>query len=237
MTTLNFRDDVVVKLIDSMGDDGSIAQAARVSTIGENENEYQGLLSRDQGLIGYLMRERHGSPFEHVVMKFYVEAPIFVFREIHRHRMASYNEMSGRYTQLLPEFYVPGDERKLVNIGTSAKPEFGEGSLSQKTIVDWELKRTYVNAWGAYEAMINSGIANEIARLALPVAVYSKMYMTVNLRSAMNFLSLRTQREDARHVSRPQREIEMVAEKVEEIATNLFPVSMGHFNDYGRVAP
>ncbi len=106
---IRFRSDMTVELVKATAHDSDVVFAARVSTAGE-----QSLLdvdadgSRNKGLIGFLMRERHGSPFEHNSMTFYVQAPIFVFREFMRHRIASYNEESGRYRQLDPVFYVPG---------------------------------------------------------------------------------------------------------------------------------
>lgn len=223
-----------VELIDYMGGDESIVQAARVSLKGANDIFD---MEKDAGLINYLMREKHGSPFEHNSLKFYVKAPIFVFREFHRHRMASYNEMSGRYTELLPEFYLPGVERKLVNGGTSSKPKMVEGSDEQywrtvDTMIDF-----YMSSWKVYQKLLNDGVANEVARAVLPLGIMSQMYVTMNLRSAFNFLSLRTQREDAVHISRPQREIEQVAELMEAEIMTLFPVAYSAYQKNGRVAP
>lgn len=221
-----------VKYIEHLGSDQAIAQAARVSTVGENTSlEYAGLLN-------YLMRERHGSPWEMGVVKFYIKAPIFVFREFHRHRMASYNERSGRYSELKDEFWYPTPDRILVNSGTSAKPEFtGEPDIELHELVTDELYHAYSVAWGSYQKLLGEGVANEVARAVLPVGIYSEMYATMNLRSIFNFLSLRTHKPDAVHVSRPQREIEIIAEQMEEIVEGLFPVALETFNKYGRVAP
>lgn len=234
MTEIKIHHDVEVQLIDFMGDDFSIAQAARVSTLGANET-FDG--QKDKGLINYLMKERHGSPFEHVVFKFYVAAPIFVFREFHRHRIASYNEMSGRYTTLPPDFYIPGDDRPLVNVGTSARPEFAEGSAQQRVELSEEMFEVYDRAWKGYQHLLNLGVANEVARMVLPVGIFSQMYVTMNLRGIFNFLSLRTHRSDARHISRPQREIEMVAEKIEIKVADICPIAWEAFQKNGRVAP
>lgn len=221
-----------VKYIEHLGSDQAIAQAARVSTVGENTSlEYAGLLN-------YLMRERHGSPWEMAVVKFYIKAPIFVFREFHRHRMASYNERSGRYSELKDEFWYPTPDRILVNSGSSAKPEFtGEPDTELHSFVVEELQYAYHTAWQAYQSMLSIGVANEVARAVLPVGIYSEMYATMNLRSIFNFLSLRTRKPDAVHVSRPQREIEIIAEQMEGIVQELFPVALETFNKYGRVAP
>ena len=243
----------MVQLIDKMGDDNSIVRSARVSVTGEqladgfprpdeaNDTPFGELdarIKRATGLINYLVREKHGSPFEQNSMTFYVKAPIFVFREFHRHRVGfSYNEMSGRYTKLKPEFWVPGQDRPLVNIGTSAKPEMAPGSVEQWTRQVERMSEVYDLAWAKYEEALEDGIANEVARAVLPVGIYSQMYVTMNLRSAFSFLSLRTHDKEAVHVSRPQREIEDVAREIEKHVAQLFPVSYKCFNDHGRVAP
>ena len=123
--TIEFRSDVTVELVRSSAHDSDVLFAARVSTQGEQTLEAaQGSEDTDaedkraRGLINYLMRDRHGSPFEHNSMTFYVQAPIFVFREFMRHRIASYNEESGRYRELKPVFYVPAPERNLVQVGS-----------------------------------------------------------------------------------------------------------------------
>ena len=237
MTDIIILDDVTVKLIAHMGGDASIVQAARVSVQGENEIVMMEPGARDAGLINYLMREKHGSPFEAVVFKFYVKAPIFVFREFMRHRIASYNEISGRYSKLAPEFYIPNADRKLVNIGTSARPEFAPGTREQVIGTAARLESAYQDAWDAYEWFLEGGIANEVARMILPVGIMSQMYVTMNLRSIFNFLSLRIQDETAVHVSKPQREIEMVAQKMEAEVAKICPIAYKTFIEHGRVAP
>lgn len=236
---ITLLEDVEVQLIDHMGDDLAIVQAARVSTQGENEPEIPewALELPDAGLIGYLMREKHGSPFEHTSLKFYVKGPIFAFREFQRHRIASYNEMSGRYRELPPEFYIPNGERPLVNVGKASKPEFAAGSLEQYELMVDSSIEVYELAWLKYKLMLQAGIANEVARQVLPVGIMSQMYVTMNLRAMFNFLSLRTQRENARHISRPQHEIKLIAEKMDAFTQQLFPVAYEKFELYGRVAP
>lgn len=228
-----------VDLIDHMGNDTAIIKAARVSLKGANEvylkNEELG--RRESGLINYLLREKHGSPFEHTSMTFYVKAPIFVFREFQRHRIASYNEMSGRYTQLPGEFYLPGEERPLINVGTSSKPQMAPGTQEQYDELCSDAMDVYELAWAKYHKMLNDGIANELARIVLPVGIFSQMYVTMNLRGLFNFLSLRTQEEGAVHISRPQYEIEQVAREMEIRASKLFPAAFAAFNENGRVAP
>ena len=177
------------------------------------------------------------SPFEHNSMTFYVHAPIFVFREHMRHRMASYNEESGRYRELRPVFYVPGPERKLVQEGKPGHYTFVDGTAEQHALVDSETRRVCAEAYAAYRRMLDAGVAREVARIVLPVTIYSSMYVTFNARSLMNFLSLRTKREDSRFPSFPQREIEMVAEKMEAEWARLMPLTHAAFEANGRVAP
>jgi thymidylate synthase (FAD) len=192
---------------------------------------------RSKGLINYLMRDRHGSPFEHNSMTFYVQAPIFVFREFQRHRIASYNEESGRYKELSPVFYVPGPDRNLVQIGKTGAYEFLPGSAEQIALVEQESRTASQIAYESYKRMLEAGVAREVARIVLPLNIYSSMYVTMNSRALMNFLSLRTQREGTHFPSFPQREIEMCAEKMEEFWAPLMPYTYEAFNKNGRVAP
>ena len=177
------------------------------------------------------------SPFEHNSMTFFVSAPIFVFREFQRHRIASYNEESGRYRELRPVFYVPGPERKLVQEGKPGHYVFVDGTSEQHDVVVSATQESCRQAYAAYKQMLDVGIAREIARGVLPVATYSSMYVTVNARSLMNFLSLRTKREGSTFPSFPQREIEMVAEQMEAEWARLMPLTHAAFNAAGRVAP
>jgi thymidylate synthase (FAD) len=170
-------------------------------------------------------------------MTFYVQAPIFVFREFMRHRIASYNEESGRYRELRPVFYVPGPDRRLVQIGKAGAYDFVEGTQEQTAVAVEATKRACASSYAAYREMLDAGVAREVARGVLPVATYSSMYVTMNARSLMNFLSLRTKRPDSRFPSYPQREIEMVAEQMEEHWARLMPLTHGAFEANGRVAP
>lgn len=233
-----FRDDVSVELIKSSASDADVIWAARVSTAGEQSMDEIGEdPARSAGLINYLARERHGSPFEHTSMTFFISAPIFVFREFMRHRIASYNEESGRYRELRPVFYVPGKERNLIQIGKTGSYEFVPGTPEQFDITVSAMKDAYVVAYDSYRKMLDAGIAREVARAVLPVATYSSMYVTMNARALMNFLSLRTAREGSHFPSYPQREIEMVAEKMEAEFAKLMPLTYAAFEKSGRVAP
>jgi thymidylate synthase (FAD) len=236
-----FRSDVTVELVRSSASDSDVLFAARVSTQGEQTLESASAgteaTARDMGLINYLMRDRHGSPFEHNSMTFYVQAPIFVFREFMRHRIASYNEESGRYKELSPVFYVPGPERNLVQIGKTGHYEFIPGTAEQTALVEQEARTTSQHAYESYKRMLEAGVAREVARIVLPLNIYSSMYVTMNSRALMNFLSLRTKREGTHFPSFPQREIEMCAEKMEDEWAKLMPFTYEAFNKNGRVAP
>jgi thymidylate synthase (FAD) len=227
---------MTVELIQSMGGDDSVVRSARVSTTSGTTGDIS-LGEREKGLINYLMRDRHGTPFEHNGFTFYVEAPIFVFREFMRHRIASYNEESGRYKELSPVFYVPDENRKLVQVGKPGAYTFEDGTYDQKVIVPTDIKRVNTEAYKAYQRMLDKGVAREVARVVLPVNIYSSMYVTMNARALMNFLSLRTTREGTHFPSFPQREIEMVAEQMEEFFAEKMPVTYETFNKNGRVAP
>lgn len=238
MSNIKFRSDVVVNLVKSSASDEDVAFAARVSTLGERsqpvEDEQD---SKLPGLINFLMRERHGSPFEHSVFTFYVKAPIFVWREHMRHRIASYNEESGRYRVLEPEFYIPPKDRKLVQVGKAGAYTFEDGTEDQYILVGCELTRVCEEAYSRYEKMLEEGVAREVARMILPVNIYSSAYVTMNARALMNFLSLRLGSEDATFPSYPQREIEMVAERYEKFFGDTMPITYRSFIKNGRVSP
>ncbi len=238
---IEFRSDVTVELVRAQASDSDVLFAARVSTVGEQTlaaaGEHADLEARDRGLINYLMRDRHGTPFEHNSMTFYVQAPIFVFREFQRHRIASYNEESGRYRQLRPVFYVPAPERNLIQRGKPGKYEFFPGEPEQTELVVNSLREQSTAAYRSYQQLLDAGIAREVARMVLPLNIYSSMYVTMNARALMNFLSLRTKDESSAFPSFPQREIEMCAEKMETAWRELMPVTAETFQANGRVAP
>ena len=233
-----FQDDMSVELVKSSASDADVIWAARVSTAGDKSLEDVGAdPAKSEGLINYLARERHGSPFEHTSMTFFISAPIFVFREFMRHRIASYNEESGRYRELKPVFYIPSKERKLVQIGKAGAYTFVDGTPEQFDITVAAIKETCSLAYANYQKMLDAGVAREVARAVLPVTLYSSMYVTMNARALMNFLSLRTAREGSHFPSYPQREIEMVAEKMEAYFAKLMPITYGAFQKSGRIAP
>lgn len=237
--SIQTRNDMTTRLIDHMGGDGSVIRAMLVSTRGPSEEEYPpDPTDQDRGRINFLMKNRHGTPFEHGSLTFLVEAPIFVFREFHRHRIGwSYNEISGRYRELDPMFYVPAPERPLVQEGKPGHYVFVPGTGEQHEAAVMDMLDAYALSYSCYQKMLLNGVAKEVARTVLPVGTYTAMYATCNPRSLMAFLSLRTKREYATFPSYPQREIEMVAEGLEFHFAQKFPLTYEAFCKNGRVAP
>lgn len=232
--SITFRDYFTVDLVQSAGSDEFICQAARVSTLGSASLETE----ESAGLINFLMKNRHGSPFEHGSMTFRIEAPIFVWREFMRHRIGfSYNEQSGRYMEMLPVFYIPSESRPLQQVGKAGKYEFVPGTGAQYEYLEASVVSSINNAWGAYQNMLNAGIAKEVARMVLPVNIYSSAYVTCNPRSLMSFLSLRTKHAGSTFPSFPQWEINRVADQMEDVFDVLFPLTCTAFQQNGRVSP
>jgi thymidylate synthase (FAD) len=234
---MEFRSDMTVNLIKHAAEDADVAFAARVSTLG-GETRFNEVSDKDSGLINYLMRDRHGSPFEHTSFTFLIESPIFVAREFFRHRAGwSYNEESGRYKELAPVFYVPADGRPLRQVGKPGAYRFELGTYKQSMAVSGDIRRISSEAYGAYKRLLDLEVAREVARMVLPVNIYTSYYATCNARSLMHFLSLRTKRDDAAFPSFPQREIEMVAEQMESAFASVMPQTYAAFEKNGRVAP
>lgn len=231
---IEFRDDFTVELVSSMGDDSSIVKAMLVSTLGSDSIEAEAT----QGRIDYLMRNRHGSPFEHGAMTFLVEAPIFVFREWHRHRIGfSYNEVSGRYSEMKPCFYIPPAHRPLVQVGKPGHYTFVPGTSQQYKDEIRDLKIDSVQAYNSYKISLERGIAKEVSRMRLPLNLFSSMYVTCNPRSMMSFLSLRTTEEESTFPSYPMWEIEQCGRKMESIFSSLYPLTHKSFRVNGSVSP
>lgn len=216
--------DLKADLIDSMGTELSIVNAARVS-FNQTSDE---LSEKDAGLIGFLMKNRHASPFEHCVVTFRIEAPIFVAREWHRHRTQSYNEWSGRYSPLQPKFYAPDYDRPLIQVG---KPGAYKFEVPQDDSINIDLYREFrfscQTAWDAYEYLLDAGVAKEVARMILPVNIYTSWYATGNLRNWINFLSLRTDMQ-------AMFEIRQLAFSVEKVLYDTYPITMEAWDKAGR---
>jgi thymidylate synthase (FAD) len=233
---MKFTSDIKVELVKHSASDEDVAFAARVSTLGERTRDNTDNTSLE-GLINFLMRERHGSPFEHSTITFYVKAPIFVWREHMRHRIASYNEESGRYRVLEPEFYVPARDRKLVQSGKVGHYEFKDGNENQHYLVNKNFTDVCVNAYKAYCEMLEFDVAKEVAREILPLNIFSSAYVTMNARALMNFLSLRTKSDESKYPSYPQYEISQVADQYEAIFAELMPLTHAAWIKNGRLAP
>lgn len=214
MSEVTYRSDMSVTLVDHMGSDQRVCEAARVSTKGADSLE----TAESEGLISYLMRNQHMSPFEHCTLTVLVEAPIFVWREHMRHRSLSYNEESGRYRELKPVFYVPTEERPLVQVGKAAHYVLEHGHFGQVDTMEVATRDAYQVAWTWYQEMLTCGIAREVARNVLPVSIYSSAYVTGNLRNFLGFCALRSAPEALY-------EIRQVSQQYEAILADLFPLS------------
>jgi thymidylate synthase (FAD) len=215
-----------VRLDGAMADDLSVVNSARVS-FGRRVEE---LGDADAGLIRFLMRERHGTPFEHNSFRFHVRCPLFVAREWFRHRVGSFNEFSMRYAKATDEFYVPEPDDVRTQVGKPGAYSFEpvDAGLAQTTRE--ELQAVYEHAYETYERLVEQGVARELARAAIPVGAYTEFYWTVNARALMNFVSLRA-------AETAQREIRRYAEAVERLFAERMPITHAAFVANDRTAP
>lgn len=234
MSAITFRSDSSVELIDFMGSDAQVVHAARISTSG---TRLEPAHKTTEGLIKYLMANRHGTPFEHNAFTFRIECPIFVAREFMRHRIASYNEESARYKELDAVFWVPSSERGLVQTGKPGHYAIETGTPEQFMVAQQDLRYAARICYEAYKNLLEQGIAREVARACLPVGIYTSFYVTMNARGLMNFLSLRVEDEHATFPSKPQYEIDEAARQMEDIFAKRMPVTARMFALLGRVAP
>jgi thymidylate synthase (FAD) len=223
---IDVLDHGFVRLDAAMADDLSVVNAARVSFARRRFD----MDESDVGLVKFLMRDRHGTPFEHNAFRFHIRTPIFVAREWFRHRVGSFNEFSMRYARATDEFYVPAAEDVRSQVGKPGAYSFEpvEAELAEHTRA--ELQRVYETAYATYEALVEAGVARELARSVLPVGAYTEFYWTVNARSLMNFLSLRA-------AETAQREIRRYAEACEQLFATHMPVTYEAFVANERRAP
>ena len=226
MTTVKLLDDGFIRLDAALADDLAVVNAARVSFGVRRED----MDERDHGLIGFLIRERHGTPFEHAVFRFHIRCPIFVAREWFRHRIGSFNELSGRYARLDEAFYVPAIEDVRTQVGKPGSYTFEqiEPELAEQTRA--RMAASYHESYRTYEALLADGVAREIARCVLPVGLYTEFYWTLNARSLMNFISLRA-------AETALREIRVYALALETMLEQAMPVTHAAFVANGRIAP
>ncbi len=215
-----------VRLDAVMADDLSVVNAARVSFARRKE----AMDDSDVGLVKFLMRDRHGTPFEHNSFRFHIRCQIFVAREWFRHRIGSFNEFSMRYAKATDEFYLPEPDDVRTQVGKPGAYSFEpvEPELAEQTRA--ELQEVYRSAFETYERLVGLGVARELARSALPVGAYTEFYWTVNARSLMNFVSLRA-------AETAQREIRRYADACETFLAAHMPVTHASFVANGRVAP
>jgi len=225
-TGIPVLDHGFVRLDGALADDLSVVNGARVSFARRKEE----MDESDEGLIRFLMRERHGTPFEHNAFRFHVRCPIFVAREWFRHRVGSFNEFSMRYARASDEFYVPDPEDVRTQVGKPGAYSFEPVSDELAEETREKLQEVYDAAYQTYEELVEAGVAREVARAALPVGAYTEFYWTVNARSLMNFISLRNS-------ETAQREIRRYAEACERFLEEQMPVTYAAFVANDRTAP
>lgn len=189
---IELRNGSDVSLIGFMGGDDQVAMSAWVSFGNDDEKRLEDR-KKVEGLINFLYRNRHMTPFESSVFTFRITTPIFVARELFRHRSASYNEWSGRYSQMIPSFYLPSPERPLVQQGKPGDYHFVSGSDDQYAIMRTSQNFVCTSAWNAYQRQLEAGIAKEVARNILPLSTYTQFYVTMNARNLMHFIGLRSE--------------------------------------------
>lgn len=215
-----------ISLVDTMGNDAAIVQAARVS-YGEGTKT----INEDKGLIDYLMKHKHTSPFEMCEIKLHIKAPMFVARQWLRHRTANVNEISARYSIVPEEYYVPDLEN--IDGQSSTNKQCRGGGLSEefKLYAQRGIKSACENSYGEYEALlyrklgVESGIAREIARGVLPMNMYTSFYWKIDLHNLLHFISLRIH-------PHAQYEIRVYAEKIAEIVKKWCPMAYEAFIEH-----
>ena len=210
-----------VRLVDIMGDDTAIVQAARTS-YGKGTKS----ISEDKNLIRYLMRNKHTSPFEMVELKFHIKLPIFVARQWIRHRTANVNEYSGRYSEMSDEFYIPyPDNIKKQDINNKqARAKEGFDTQNTDKFVQ-KISATQKNVFKEYKEFLDSGMAREIARINLPLSIYTEWYWKIDLHNLLHFLKLRLDKHS-------QYEIRVYAEVIANILKQCVPIAWEAFEDY-----
>src|SRR5262245_1716986 len=224
--TIRVLDHGFVRLDGVLADDLSVVNAARVSFARRKDV----MDESDEGLIRFLVRERHGTPFEHNCFRFHIRCPLFVAREWFRHRVGSFNEFSMRYARATDDFYVPDPEDVRSQVGKPGAYSFEpvDDELAERTRA--ELQDVYDHAYATYERLVEAGVAQELARSVLPVGAYTEFYWTVNARALMNFVSLRA-------AEAAQREIRRYADAVETFLAERMPVTHAAFVANDRTAP
>lgn len=219
-------DHGLVRLVDHMGDDLSVVRSARVSYDAEwRTGDDEG---KDTKLIHYLMKNKHTSPFESVTFTFEVKAPIFVFRQWHRHRTWSFNEVSARYTELREEFYIPKPEH--VGVQSTSNKQMREFTSTDDGYAEAQcllLAQACSYAYRVYQDQLAAGVPREIARCVLPLSTYSHMFATADLHNLFHFLRLRLH-------EHAQYEMRVYAEAILKLITPIVPISVQAFEEILR---
>lgn len=215
-----------VRLDAAEASDLSVVNGARVSFLQMKEE----MGAKDAGLIRFLMREDHASPFEHNLFRFHIRCPIAVAREWMRHRWSSFNEHSLRYSTAIDDFYVPAAAQVRTQVGKPGAYTFEPVEADAAARAQDLLAKSYQEAWNRYQELLEMGIARELARLVLPVGIYTEFYWSVNARSLMNFISLR-------NAEQAMWEIRQYGAAVEQFFAGLMPVTHAAFEEFGRKAP
>ncbi len=212
-----------IRLVDHMGNDLSIVRSARVSYNSDWRSAEENNEKNDEKLINYLWKNRHTSPFESVVFTFEVKAPIFVFRQWHRHRTWSYNEISARYTELDEGYYVP-ERDKITTQSTSNKQMRTDiqNEFANEIVEDMVIAAT--NSFDTYKKLLERGCPRELARSVLPVAAYSRMFATVDLHNLFHFIGLRSH-------EHAQYEIKVYSDAMLELIKPIVPIAVTAFKN------
>ncbi|RYG39361.1 FAD-dependent thymidylate synthase [bacterium] len=210
-----------VRMVDYMGGDQRIVQAARVS-YGSGTKSFR----QDRGLIHYLLRNRHTSPFEQVVLTFHIKMPVFVARQWIRHRMARLNEISGRYSVMKDEFYIPepSEIRPQSTDNKQARSDERFEEQIEKEAVDL-FRADQRIVYGNYQKLLDKGVAREVARINLPLSLYTEMYWQIDLHNLFHFLELRMD-------SHAQYEIRVYAEALAQCAKAVAPLAYEAFEEH-----
>lgn len=218
---MDFIDHSTVELVKHNAADEDVAYAAWVSNFAADARKRD--TSRIAGLINFLYREKHMSPFEHGSFTFFVDTPLFVAREFMRHRTFSYNETSGRYKEMEGRFYLPPFDRPLIQKGKVGAYTFEPGTKDMYAKLIRRQQRVFNVAWEEYQGALEDGVAKEVARNVLPLGLYTQFYATANPRNIMQFLILRNDKHALQ-------EIRDVAKHIETEFANAMPLTYAAFH-------
>lgn len=226
MSRISVLDHGLVELIDHMGGDLRIVNAAQAS-FDKTSETYE---HREERILNSLIREEHGVPLEHVAFTFRLRLPLFLAAQFKKHRMSSWSEQSGRYDELEPLFYVPAEESVRVQVGKPMEYRFEQADPHVANLFRHNLCWANEVAWDMYQRALSRGVAKEQARLSLPVNTYTNVVWTMNLRALFTFLRLRLD-------SHAQREAQVYALAMESLAREVAPDALSLWESYGRPKP